>query len=236
MKLDFTDERVLAVVAHPDDAELLCAGTLARARDDGATIGIAVMCKGDGGQPVKPIPNLTQLRRKEMNTAGKLLGAKVFHGAAGDGKLFDTTAARQRLMDIFRVFKPTLVITHDPADYHADHQATSKIAETASWLCASSGQKTKRKALGVQPKLWFMDTINMSGFLPGFYVDVTDYMDVKEKMLACHKSQIARGSDDNMPAVIELLRLQAAARGEQADVAAAEAFRIAPLMKRVDAW
>lgn len=236
MKLDFSSERVLAVVAHPDDAELLCAGTLARARDDGAAIGIAVMCNGNGGQPIKPIANLVQVRRKEMNAAGKLLGAKIFHGTTGDGKLFDTNAQRRKVMDIFRGFKPTLVITHDPADYHADHQATSKIAESASWLCASTGQKTRRKALASQPKLWFMDTINMSGFLPGFYVDVSPHMKLKEKMLGCHKSQIARGSDDNMPAIVELLRLQARARGEQANVAAAEAFRIAPFMKRIGAW
>ncbi len=236
MKLNFTHERVLAVVAHPDDADLLCAGTLARARDDGAAIGIAVMCNGDGGQPNKPIANLVQMRRKEMNAAGKLLGAKVFHGTASDGKLFDTTTERRKLMDIFRGFKPTLVIAHDSADYHADHQAASKVAEAASWLCASTGQKTHRKALPAQPKLWFMDTINMSGFLPGFYVDVTPYMALKEKMVSCHKSQIARGGDDNMPAIVELLRLQAHARGEQANVTAAEAFRIAPLMKRIGAW
>ena len=45
MRLDFAGERVMAVVAHPDDAELLCAGTLARARSEGAAIAICVMCR-----------------------------------------------------------------------------------------------------------------------------------------------------------------------------------------------
>ena len=62
MKLDFSNERVLAVVAHPDDAEILCAGTLARALQDGASIGIAVLCKGDRGQPQDPIPELGGVR------------------------------------------------------------------------------------------------------------------------------------------------------------------------------
>ena len=57
---------MLAVVAHPDDAELLCAGTLARARDDGAAIAVCVMCRGDKGQPPRPIPNLPGVRRKEV--------------------------------------------------------------------------------------------------------------------------------------------------------------------------
>ena len=58
MRLDFVGERVLAVVAHPDDAELLCAGTLARANADGATAGICVLCRGDKGQPAEPIADL----------------------------------------------------------------------------------------------------------------------------------------------------------------------------------
>jgi N-acetylglucosamine malate deacetylase 1 len=49
MKLSFTNDRVMAVMAHPDDAELLCAGTLARAKADGAAIAICVMCAGDKG-------------------------------------------------------------------------------------------------------------------------------------------------------------------------------------------
>src|SRR5258706_4967097 len=66
MKLNFKTERVLGVVAHPDDAELLCAGTLARAKRDGAAIGICVLCKGDKGQPSEKVANLTATRRKEM--------------------------------------------------------------------------------------------------------------------------------------------------------------------------
>ena len=87
MKLNFKNERVLAVVAHPDDAELLCAGTLARARQDGAEIGVCVLCRGDKGQPRKPVANLTAVRRKEMAAAAKLLGAKLFYGENPDGQL-----------------------------------------------------------------------------------------------------------------------------------------------------
>lgn len=76
MKLDFSNERLLTVVAHPDDAELLCAGTLARARADGATIGLCALCRGDKGQPAKPVPNLAATRRREMAAAAQLLGAE----------------------------------------------------------------------------------------------------------------------------------------------------------------
>src|ERR1700757_1143643 len=100
MKLNFQNERVLAVVAHPDDAELLCAGTLARARNDGAEIGICVLCRGDKGQPVKAVANLAAVRRKEMTAAAKLLGGRLYAGENPDGMLFDGAAQRMKLVEI----------------------------------------------------------------------------------------------------------------------------------------
>src|SRR5438067_10712257 len=112
MKLDFKAERVLGVVAHPDDAELLCVGTLARAKRDGAAIAICVMCKGDKGQPSEKVANLSAMRRKEMAASADLLGAQLFSGENCDGTLIDSNPERLKLVDIFRQFKPTLVLAH----------------------------------------------------------------------------------------------------------------------------
>jgi LmbE family N-acetylglucosaminyl deacetylase len=234
VKLDFSDERILAVVAHPDDAEILCAGTLARALGDGASIGIAVLCRGDRGQPEDPIPELSDVRREEMTVASKLLGAQVFFGDVSDGTLIDDVAVRLELTEILRKFESTLVLAHDPADYHPDHQAASKIAQAASWYCASRGHETSSPPTPGPPALWFVDTVEMLGFDPGFYVDVTAQMDLKLAMLRCHESQLARGED--LPPLAQTMELQAKARGMQADVDYAEAFRIAPMMKRIRAW
>ena len=234
MKLDFSNERILAVVAHPDDAEILCAGTLARALEDGASIGIAVLCKGDRGQPEDPIPELGDVRGEEMTVAAKLLGAQLFLGEVSDGSLSDEVAVRLELTEIFRKFESTLVLAHDPADYHPDHQAASKIAQAASWYCASKGHETSSPPTPGPPALWFMDTVQMLGFEPGFYVDVTAQMDLKLAMLRCHQTQLARGTE--LPPLAQTMELQAMARGMQAGVEQAEAFRIAPLMKRIRAW
>jgi LmbE family N-acetylglucosaminyl deacetylase len=234
VKLDFSEERVLAVVAHPDDAEMLCAGTLARAHSDGASIGIAVLCKGDRGQPEDPIPELGDVRREEMTVAARLLGAQLFFGDVSDGTLADDVAVRIDLTEIFRKFESTLVITHDPADYHPDHRAASEITQGASWYCASRGHETSSPPTPGPPALWFMDTVQMLDFDPGFYIDVTPYMDLKLAMLRCHESQLARGEE--LPPLAQTMELQARARGMQADVEFAEAFRIAPMMKRIRAW
>ena len=242
MRLDFSHERVLAVVAHPDDADCLSAGTLARAKADGAEIGICVLCKGDKGQPDPPIANLGAVRKREMAAAAKLLGAGLLWAGFGDGQLADTPVQRKKLIELFRRFRPTLVLAHSAEDYHADHRAASSLAEAASWFSTSAGHKTQSAAMTTQPALWWMDTVNMSGFQPEFYVDVSDYVEVKRRMLACHKSQLRRGhhpqdgpGGDFSPLEEQMLR-QLRARGAQADVAAAEAFRSHHAWKRLRAW
>lgn len=232
MTISFKGDRVLAVVAHPDDAELLCAGTLARARADGAEVAICVLCQGDKGQPSTPIKNLAAKRRQEMIDSGKLLNAKIFFGEVPDGTLMDSVPMRMALVEIFRQFKPTLVLAHSATDYHADHRAASALAEAASWFCASRGQKTKSAPVDAPPALWFMDTVNMTSFEPAIYIDVTAFLPLKQRMLQCHKTQLARGKDGDFSPLSELMRLQALARGSQAGVVAAEAFRPHTAFKR----
>ena len=236
MKLSFTGERVLAVVAHPDDAELLCAGTLARARTDGAAIGLCVLCRGDKGQPARPLRNLTAVRRRELGAAVKLLRAELFLGGFNDGELSDDRSARRRLVEVFRRFQPTLVLAHSAEDYHSDHRAASHLAEVASWAAASRGLRTASPPLAAAPALWWMDTIEMHQFAPGFYVDVSEFVGLKERMLRCHRSQLSRGRDGNFSPLLDLMRLQCQSRGIQSGVAAAEAFRIHPAFKRARAW
>lgn len=236
MKLDFSNERVLALVAHPDDAELLCAGTLARAQVDGADVAICVMCDGSKGQARKAIRNLVAVRRREMKAAAKLLGAKLFPGEFPDGELVDGREQRLKLIEVYRKFRPTLVIAHSPSDYHSDHRAVAALAEAASWFCASAGHQTRTKPLEAPPELWRMDTIAMHGFTPGFYVDISDHYAIKERMLGCHQSQLARGVDGDFSPLTELMETQAKARGLQANVKMAEAFQIHEAFKRTKAW
>jgi LmbE family N-acetylglucosaminyl deacetylase len=236
MRLDFANEHVLAVVAHPDDAELFCAGMLARARADGAAVAILVLCQGDKGQGSVPAPNLAAVRRREVSASARLLGAKVFFGKVPDGYLADTPEQRRILLEVYRRFRPTLVLAHDAADYHADHRAASALAEAASWFCASAGHKTRSPALSTQPALWWMDTMNMTGFVPGLYVDVSQYVGLKREMLACHRSQLERGKEADFCPLEEQMLRQCQARGAQAGVSAAEAFRPHLAWKRARAW
>jgi LmbE family N-acetylglucosaminyl deacetylase len=238
MRLAFSNDRVLAVMAHPDDVELLCAGTLARAKADGAPIGICVMCRGDkGAGTATGTADLAVVRRAEADAAANVLGAELFWQDHADGELFDTYPDRLKLVETFRRFRPTLVIAHAPEDYHPDHRAASALAEAATWLAASRGHVTAgAEPLDTPPSLWWADTINMSGFEPGFYVEVSAYASTKRKMLECHRSQLQRGADGDFAPLIDLMTRQSQARGAQAGVEGAEAFRALHAFKRSRAW
>jgi N-acetylglucosamine malate deacetylase 1 len=236
MKLHFSAERILAVVAHPDDAELLCAGTLGRARQEGAAVGICVLCSGDKGQSEPPMANLAEVRREEMGVAARLLQAGLFCLGVGDSTLQDDTSARQKLTEVYRQFQPTLVLAHSAADYHPDHRAASALAEAASWFCASRGYRTSSAPLAASPALWWMDTLGMSGFEPGFFVDISPFVSLKEDMLNCHRSQMARAGDKDFSPLSSLLHQQCQARGQQCGVPAAEAFQTHNVFKRARAW
>lgn len=241
MKLDFADERVLAVVAHPDDVELLCAGTLARARADGAVVAMCTLCRGNRGVASGESANeqsfgVSEARQAEFTAAAELVGADVFFGGIGDGELEDRPDQRRELISIYRRYRPTLVLAHAANDYHADHRAASRLAEAASWFACSAGHVTGEAPLAEPPAIWLMDTMEMHGFSPGFYVDVSEHLELKRQMLACHKSQLARSGDRDFAPLEELMLGQSRARGAQAGTEAAEAFCIHPAWKRVRAW
>ncbi len=236
MRIDFSAERVLAVVAHPDDAELLCAGTLARAAADGAEVSICVCCQGDKGQPLTPIAELAAVRREEMEEAAALIPCLLFSLGAGDSELENVASMRLALLDVLRAFRPSLILSHSPQDYHADHRAAANLVRSAGWLSASPGIETTQLPLPVPPAVWEMDTLGMHGFEPEFYIDVSEFVDLKERMLACHRSQISRGRDGTFPPLLEEMRCQLQTRGRQSGVRAAEAFRTLRSFRQTRAW
>src|SRR5439155_4380457 len=241
MRLTFANDRLLAVMAHPDDAELLCAGTLARAKADGAAIGIVVMCRGDKGIGSGGVgsnqsqQDLARVRQEEAAAAAEVLGAQLFWFGAADGELFDSYEMRKRLIEIFRRFRPTLVICHAMEDYHPDHRTASQLGEAASWFAAARGHVTESPALDAPPAVWFADTLDMNGFSPQIFVDIGDHVAIKERMLDPHRLQLQRSGDRDFAPLAELMRRQCQTRGAQAGVAAAEAFRPHVTFKRIGA-
>ena len=218
--------RILAVGAHPDDLELCCAGTLAKYASAGHTIGIAIMTDGATGSSYIPGEELIEIRHREAEKSASIIGAEFFWIGLPDGKLEYNVDARMALNKVVRTFKPDMIITHNPEDYISDHRITSKhVVDVGLW--AHVGPLIPElEGTEKVPSIAFMDTLAGVNFIPERYIDISEYFEIKKRMLACHESQQAWLHDYGSIDYMETIEVCCRYRGIQSGVRYAEGFRI----------
>ncbi|HET7559618.1 MAG TPA: PIG-L family deacetylase [Limnochordia bacterium] len=220
--------RILAVGAHPDDIEILCAGTLARYAAAGHEVIMAHLCNGDCGHYEIPPAELAAIRAQEAQAAAAILGAELLTlPKVGDGDLLaDDMPTRQAVADLIRRSRPDLIITHDPDDYMPDHRAASKLIFDASFLATlPAWPQHPAPHHNVVPPVYFMDTLAGVGFLPEEYVDISETFQLKRRMLECHQSQLTWLKEHDDIDVLEFMGVLSRLRGLQAGVQYAEGFK-----------
>jgi LmbE family N-acetylglucosaminyl deacetylase len=222
--------RVLAVGAHPDDIELLCAGTLIKFTRRKDKVFIIHVCDGDMGGKGISRRELARVRKVEARESGALIGAKVLGPVCGDLGAFVTDVNRHKLIELIRQTKPDIIITHSPDDYMSDHVNTSRLVFEASFSASVPNYKTKTKAHELIMPVFYMDTLAGINFLPTDYVDITGMMEVKKKMFLCHRSQHGWLKGHHKADATELMEAMARFRGIQCGVRYAEGFR------KMDVW
>lgn len=225
--------RILAVGAHPDDIELLCAGTLVKLKRKGDKIFMAYLCNGDKGHyEIKP-PELAKIRAKEAEESARIIEAEIDGGFFGDFEIFNTPDARKKVTDLIRRASPDVIITHFPDDYMMDHSTTSRLVIDASFAATTPNYITEYEFIPRLPTIIFMDSLAGLKFTPTEYVDITDVMDVKEKMLLCHQSQYKWLKEHDNIDYVEFMKTIASFRGQQCGVKYAEAFQVYQVWGRV---
>jgi LmbE family N-acetylglucosaminyl deacetylase len=217
--------RVLAVVAHPDDIDILCAGTMARYAKEGAEVFLCYATSGDRGSVELSMDEIRAVRDEEARRSAAVIGAEYrcldFH----DGDLIaDNSSSRERFVDLFREAKPDVVFTHHPEDYHADHQATSRLVFDTSFLATVPLLKSQRPAFDRVVPIYHMDTMAGIGFEPQEYVDISGVFDLKREMLSQHKSQVTWMKEHDDLDILDFMETMSRFRGIQCGVRHAEAF------------
>ena len=178
---------LLAIMAHPDDAELLCGGTLARMAAQGYRVGILDLTRGESGSFGD-----TDTRAQEAQAAAKVLG--VAHRASAgltDGRLENTPGARAAVASRIRELKPRTVILHWPEARHPDHRAASELGRDA---CFIAGMKKAADVAGEAhrpTKVLYSLTFQETQEKPSFVVDITDHIDRKLDAIFAFGSQFA---------------------------------------------
>lgn len=175
---------VLAVMAHPDDVELLCGGALIRSADLGERTGAVDLTRGERGTR-----GSAELRAQEAERAAAVLGLAVRRNAGlADAGLQSTPEARRVVVELIRELRPRVVVTHWPEGRHPDHRAAADLAYDASFLAGLTNfpaEGEKHRPEKVVHAAAFRDDVEK----PTFVVDVTDQHDRKLEALACYESQ-----------------------------------------------
>jgi LmbE family N-acetylglucosaminyl deacetylase len=224
--------RILAIHAHPDDVEVLGAGTLALLAEGGNHVTIVTMTAGDCGSVEMNLAETGRVRQKEAAAAAAIIGADYHCAGFGDLCVFNDDTSRRRTTELVRAARPDIVITASPADYHPDHEATSMLVRDALFASSVPNYETgPAAALAAIPHLYFMDPIegrDRSGIriTPDYGVDITAQFETKAQMLAEHASQRnwvmkQHGIDDYMLS----MKKWSAKRGNMFGVTYAEGFR-----------
>jgi len=191
--------RVLAVMAHPDDIEITCAGTLILLQREGWTVHLATMTAGDLGSMKHSRTAIAKSRRKEAAASAKLLGAGYTCLGFDDLTVAYGAESKRAVTGLLRAVQPDLMILHSPDCYMADHTESTRIAREAAfastipnWKATFNGKPAR--ACSKMPAILYADPIDQIDHLgrrvPARYlVDITPAIGLKEQMLAAHDSQ-----------------------------------------------
>jgi LmbE family N-acetylglucosaminyl deacetylase len=216
--------RILAIGAHPDDVELQCAGTLAKYIQAGAHVIMAIATDGSAGHKIIPPTELVPIRKEEAQKSAAILGAEFHWLGVQDEFLFEDLPTRLLFIDLIRLVRPDIILTHNPDDYHPDHRAVNHLVFGASFPSSLPNVSTSQPVHPVVPPIYYFDSYGSANFNPQEFVDITDTYEVKKQMLTCHQSQLKWLKDHDKVDVLETMYIQARFRGIQCGVQFAEGF------------
>ena len=227
--------RALSLMAHPDDAEIFCGGTMALLQELGWEIHIASMTPGDCGSAEHSPSEIAGIRRGEGAAAAARIQAQYHCLDRRDLRIFYDEPTLQAAVEIVRQVDPDVVFTHPPQDYMPDHEMTSLVARAACFAAPApnfdAGRRPAAAPTGRIPHLYYSSPASGTNIFgePAAYsvfVDVSSVIGLKADMLACHASQREwLRAQHGMDHYIEEMRRWAAALGERIGVEYAEAFR-----------
>jgi N-acetylglucosamine malate deacetylase 1 len=176
---------LLAAMAHPDDAELLCGGALLAAADRGRATGVLDLTGGESGSAGSGAE-----RAREADAAAALLGLATRRSAElPDGALENSPSARLRVAALLRELRPRTVIVHWPDARHPDHRAAAELVRDACFVAG-----LRRAPLDGEPfrpvKLMHALTYAEHAPRPSFVLDVSRQMERKLAAIFAYASQL----------------------------------------------
>ncbi|MBN3582009.1 bacillithiol biosynthesis deacetylase BshB1 [Algoriphagus aestuarii] len=178
---------ILVIAAHPDDAELGCAGTILSHVAKGYKVGIVDLTQGEMGTRGTP-----ELRLREAEEAAKILKLTVRENLGFKDIYFLNDESHQlKLIEIIRKYQPEIVIANAISDRHPDHGKGSELASKACFMSGLRKIGTSHNGSSQQPwrPKFVYHYIQNNYINPDFIVDITPFWDEKIASIMAFKSQ-----------------------------------------------
>ena len=174
---------VLAIGPHPDDAELLCGGTLARCADQGHRTGVLDLTRGEAGTRGSP-----ELRATEAAAASRILGVHVrLNAELPDAGIKNDRDTREHIVGLLRELTPRVVILPFLRGRHPDHRLAAELCRDACFL---SGLARYGSGSTHRPhKLLYAMAFREDPIKPTFVVDITEQFGRKMEAIRSYSSQ-----------------------------------------------
>ncbi len=199
----YVPESAMVIVAHPDDIEFSCAGTMARWARAGARISYVLCTSGDVGIAEEGMTRAraAEIREEESREAARIAGvSEIVFLKEPDGALVATLELRKKLVREIRRFKPEVLVTGDPTVVwsgegyinHPDHRAASLAALEAAFPAAGQPnlfEEIEREE-GFKAHKIRKVYANVWDGKADVYVSIDETVDVKIAALRAHKSQM----------------------------------------------
>lgn len=223
MKID-----ILAIAAHPDDAELSCSGTLMLHKLKGYTTGIIDLTQGEMGSR-----GSIEIRYEESAESKKILQLDVRENLKFRDGFFKNDEEHQMiLIQTIRKYQPNIILCNAPKDRHPDHSRAAQLVKDACYLSGLSKIKTtfeQKNQDPWRPKKVF-NYIQDQYIEPDFLIDISTTIQQKVQTIKAYKSQFSN-QNENEPITyissenyVEKVKFRNALFGKKIGVEYAEGF------------
>jgi LmbE family N-acetylglucosaminyl deacetylase len=225
--------RALVVMAHPDDLEFSCGGTVAGWADAGAEVTACIVTDGSTGTQDRDLmgEGLAEVRRRESAEAAKIIGVQeLVWLERRDGYVEYGLELRRDIARVFRTHRPHRYVVMDPTSTiedrfinHPDHRAVAQASLDVTLTAGTTpGHFPELLEAGLDPwrglrEVW----IAGPGFKP-VIVDISRTIDRKIDALMCHRSQVG----EDRERIEQWMRERTAAEGERAGYEYGESFQV----------
>lgn len=185
---------ILVIAAHPDDAELCCAGTIAKQIKQGNSVGMIDLTQGEMGTR-----GTKEIRIEEAESSARILGVAFRENMAFKDYFFKNDTDHQKaLVKKIRQYRPKIILTNATGDRHPDHGKASQLVEESVFL--SGLRRFETEVDGKQQEVYRPDQvfhfIQNNYIEPDFVVDITDFWEVKKESVLAFKSQFYDPNSD----------------------------------------